>query len=176
MSAFLYLLHAPFILLTPCSPTSLKLSILLSAVFMSAHHFTDVLNLLFSVIATEDISKNIQNLYICYTISLDSRVNMKLYCSVNFLHVQGLIMQEYDFAQGIITINHKACFFITGHNRHCMFGTYWLAFGSTCLFINHTTICLPVFNICLSWSGWNTWSAINLIVSWQQHALVWLKL
>ncbi len=78
-----------------------------------------------------------------------------------------------------------------------MFGTYWLAIGSTCPFINHTGTCLPVFNICSSRAMRNTRQCSEaaemgrtpctrqsethgqqsiLIVSWQQHIPVWLKL
>lgn len=90
--------------------------------------------------------------------------------------------------QGIITINQDACFFITSYNGYCMFGTYWLAFGSTYTFISHTAAYLAVFNICLSQAEWNTrwylelkWAGLpasdsetpgqqsNLIVSWQQY-------
>lgn len=92
--------------------------------------------------------------------------------------------QHPPSSQGIITINHTACFFITSYNGHCMSDTYWLAIGSGSLFISHSGTCPPVFNICLSCTGsgtgqlewtrlhrakWHTWSAIN----W---SFLWLKL
>lgn len=109
------------------------------------------------------------------------------FCSVKFPPVQGLIVQQQCFAAScsIITINQPACFFISGCNGHCMFGTYWLAIGSTCPFINLATVDPGVRNICLSQAGWRTewlnWSVLPpirqsktpgqqslLAVSWQQ--------
>lgn len=79
------------------------------------------------------------------------------FCFVKFPPVQGLIVQQQCFASSSIsTINQPACFFISSCNGHCMFGTYWLAIGSTCLFINLATIGPGVRNICLSQVGWNT--------------------
>lgn len=97
--------------------------------------------------------------------------------------------------QGIITINQDACFFITSYNGHCMFGTYWLAIGTTYTFSSHIAAYLALFNICLSQAEWNMrwylelkWAGLpasdsetlgqqsNLIVSWQQHYPMWLKL
>ena len=88
-----------------------------------------------------------------------AEINVLWRLLVNFPQVQGLIVPQQCFlclpsaSQGIIIINQEACFFITSHNGHCMFGTYWLGIGSTCPFINHAAARLPVFNICLSRAG-----------------------
>lgn len=98
--------------------------------------------------------------------------NVQFHCFVNFPQVRRLIVQQQCFSglppsyQGVTTINLQACSFITSHNGHCVFGTYWLAIGSACPFINHSTTRLPLFSICLSrvwWhqASWDTWSAIH---------------
>lgn len=102
----------------------------------ASHHLTDAL--------PSAIRKNLQDLFFFFVVIYHvtsahpwSKCSVILLCS--FLTSPRpdcwYFFRPPLSSQGIIKINQEACSFITGHNAHGVFGTHWLAIGSTCPFV-----------------------------------------
>lgn len=127
LSTFLHLL------LMQHSSSSLKLSHCLLCSFSSSHRCTAICH-----------PENLQDLFFFFVVIYHvtsahpwSKCSVILLCS--FLTSPRLdcwyFFRPPLSSQGIIKINQEACSFITGHNAHGVFGTHWLAIGSTCPFV-----------------------------------------
>lgn len=115
-----YLQHVPFVFFTLWASTSLRIPFLVSVEYTGIFFFINAQHTIMSVF------------------TLIAKVTMQWHCCV-FSQVQDFIVLQFlsslSASWGFITINLKACFPITSHNGCCMFGIYWLAIGSTCLYI-----------------------------------------